>query len=756
MENSHDEISQEEEAFRYRAIVESMNDGLGIINDDGVFTYVNPKFAQMLEYPQVDIVGRPLTNFVDETNRKVLRENIRKRTEGQATQYELEWTTSKGRKVPSIVSGAPMINEKGEYRGSFAVITDITELRESRIALVESIEMMRRIYEESQVAIELFDGKGILITANQAALNIFGLTDPNGLIGFSLFDDPNVPKEMKVKLIRGEAVHWENIFNFDVVEEEGFYNTNREGTVVLDTWATPLGLENGGELKGYLVQIMEITEERLTEAALVDSEHRYKLLAENVTDIIFTSDLELNITYLSPSVEMTLGYTADELQGTSLIEHMSPESVWVAIEAVKIALEEEKLEDQSLSRGESPPLAIQLKKKDGSTVWLEVARTFMRGDEGKPTGILGVARNIEERRAAEKALRTSETKYRTLIDQSFQGIMILQAIPLEVKFVNPAFANFLEHTVTEVLQFSASDIQKMIHSEDWEGVMARLQELMSGDDPRTIPMVIRVFQKDGDMQYLEMFGRRVEFEGSPALQLVAINVTDRLEAERHIQTQKERAMLYLDLMSHDFRNQLQIILGSSMVMEATLTDSEARRLLGQITSSVERCQSMISKVKVTEPLMSVPLRPRKLSQAVNELMQTQKKIHQDVEFNISLKPDHAIINADQFLEQLLENLIENAIEHNPRTEKKVWIQMIESGDGYEISVGDNGHGITEALQGAIFDVTRRFGGVGLHQAKQICEKYGGLIKTRDRVSGKPDKGVEFVVWLPKTRITNSE
>ena len=82
--------------------------------------------------------------------------------------------------------------------------------------------------------------------------------------------------------------------------------------------------------------------------------------------------------------------------------------------------------------------------------------------------------------------------------------------------------------------------------------------------------------------------------------------------------------------------------------------------------------------------------------------------------------------------------------------------MIESGDGYEISVGDNGHGITEALQGAIFDVTRRFGGVGLHQAKQICEKYGGLIKTRDRVSGKPDKGVEFVVWLPKTRITNSE
>ncbi|MHA2159804.1 MAG: PAS domain-containing protein, partial [Candidatus Thorarchaeota archaeon] len=347
MENSHDEISQEEEAFRYRSIVESMNDGLGIINDVGVFTYVNPRFAQMLEYLPLEIVGKPHTDFVDDVNRKILRENIRKRAEGQATQYELEWTTSKGRTVPTIVSGAPMINEKGEYRGSFAVITDITELRESRIALVESTEMMRRIFEESQVGIELFDEEGILIAANQAALDIGGISEIKDFLGFSLFDDPNVPNDIKARLIRGESVRYEAIVDFDLVKEEEIYETTRSGTVVLDAWVTPLGLENGGELKGYLSQFLERTEERLTEAALFDSEHRYKLLAENVTDIIFTSDLELNVTYLSPSVEMTLGYTADELQGTSLIEHMSPESVWVAIEAVKIALEEEELEDQT-------------------------------------------------------------------------------------------------------------------------------------------------------------------------------------------------------------------------------------------------------------------------------------------------------------------------------------------------------------------------------------------------------------------------
>jgi PAS domain S-box-containing protein len=512
-----------------------------------------------------------------------------------------------------------------------------------------------------------------------------------------------------------------------------------------------LGLENGNELKGYLSQILEITEERQTEAALEDTEKLYRLLAENVTDVIFISDLELTLTYVSPSVESLLGYNVDELQGKSLIELMAPESVWAAIEAVKAALEEEKIADQTLTRGESPPLEIQLKLKDGSSVWTEVARTFTRDSEGRPTGVLGVARNIEERKENQKALRKSEAKYRTLVDQSFQGIMIVQALPLQVKFANPAFAAFLERTVEDLQSFSAKDIQDMIHPDDWKSVINRLQELIGGDPPNKIPMVIRVFQKDGDMCWLEMFGRRIEFEGAPALQLVAMNVTDRLDAEKHIETQKERALHLIDLMAHDFRNQLQIILGSTMVMEMKLQDPDARRLLGQIVSACERCQSMISKVKVTEPLMSVPLRLRKLSTTLESVVKSHKDQHRDVVFDLSLNADNALIDADQFLEQLLGNMIENAIEHNPREQRLVWVSLRESGEGYEIAISDNGHGISGSLKTAIFDVSRRYGGVGLHQSKQICDKYGGRIDARDRVKGEPTKGAEFVVWLPKTR-----
>lgn len=748
-------ISQKEEAIRYRALFDSMNDGFGIVNDDGIFTYVNAHFAKMLKYSEDQMIGKALLDFVDEKNKKIIRENVRKRAKGEATQYEVEWTRSSGEQVPTIVSGAPIIDDEGTHQGSFAVITDITEQRASREALEESAEMMRRIFEESQLGIELFDSEGILIAANRAALNIGGISDINDLLGFSLFDDPNVPNEIKARLIRGEPVKYEITFDFERVKEEGLYETSRSGSIILDAWITPLGLENGGELKGYLSQLLEITEEKQTEAALEDSEKRYQLLAENVTDAIFTSDMELNVTYVSPSIEFLLGYTPEELVGRSLIELMSPESVWTAIKAVKEALEAEKIADQTKTRGESPPLEIKLKRKDGSMVWTEVARTFTRDSESRPIGILGVARNIEERKENQKALIESEAKYRTLIEHSFQGIVILKPIPLQIIFANPAFAGFLESTVDDVLAFTSKEIQDTIHPDDWDMVINRLQELMAGDPPNKIPMLIRVFQKDGDMQWLELFGSSVEFEGSPALQVLAMNVTARIDAEKHIETQKERAMHLIDLMAHDFRNQLQIILGSTMVMEMNLRDPEARRLLGQIVSSVERCQSMISKVKVTEPLMSVPLRIRKLSTTIESVVESQKNQHRDVKFELSLNADNALIDADQFLEQLFDNLIENAIEHNPREERIVWLSLRVSGEGYEVCVGDNGHGISGSLKTAIFDVSRRYGGVGLHQSKQICDKYGGRIDARDRVKGQPTKGAEFIVWLPKTREQNN-
>jgi len=134
----------------------------------------------------------------------------------------------------------------------------------------------------------------------------------------------------------------------------------------------------------------------------------------------------------------------------------------------------------------------------------------------------------------------------------------------------------------------------------------------------------------------------------------------------------------------------------------------------------------------------------------------QMELHSDVDIAITLKDDDAIVDADDFLEQLFSNLIENAIEHNPRKERQIWVNLKKSGKGYEISVADNGSGISESLKKEIFDIARRYGGFGLHQSKQICDKYGGQISVRDRIGGKPEEGVEFIVWIPMPQSSNSK
>ncbi len=126
MEHKDTDSSIKQEALRYRALVDSLNDGFGIIDNEGKISYANKKWGALLEYSPEEMIGHPITDFLDEHNRAVLEENIRKRKSGKPSQYEIEWTTKNGYRVCTIVSGAPIIDDDGQHSGSFAVITDIT------------------------------------------------------------------------------------------------------------------------------------------------------------------------------------------------------------------------------------------------------------------------------------------------------------------------------------------------------------------------------------------------------------------------------------------------------------------------------------------------------------------------------------------------------------------------------------------------------------------------------------------------------
>ncbi|MBI5303924.1 MAG: GAF domain-containing protein [Chloroflexi bacterium] len=153
-------------------------------------------------------------------------------------------------------------------------------------------------------------------------------------------------------------------------------------------------------------------ERKRAEEALRDSEARYRLLAENASDVIFAMDMNLHFTYISPSVTRLRGYTVEEAMAQTVVEILTPASLELVANAFQEAL---AIEDRAYQN--SPPsrtLELEEYCKDGSTVWVEITFTFLRDAQDQMIGFLGITRDITERKRAEEQIQKNAARAEAL------------------------------------------------------------------------------------------------------------------------------------------------------------------------------------------------------------------------------------------------------------------------------------------------------------------------------------------------------
>ncbi|MEI7811807.1 MAG: PAS domain S-box protein [Ignavibacteria bacterium] len=205
-------------------------------------------------------------------------------------------------------------------------LQDITNRKQVEKSLRESEELHRILIEQSPIAIEFYNPKGMLVNANPACLQLFGVTDVNEISQFSLFDDPNLSDDSKDSLRLGKNIRYQAVFDFDKVREFNLYHTTKSGLIWLDILVTTIK-DNEEAPSGYLLQIQDITERKWAEEALQESEEKHRLLVENSHNIIYTMTSDGVFVFVSPAWTTLLGHPITQVIGQSFKLFVHPEDV---------------------------------------------------------------------------------------------------------------------------------------------------------------------------------------------------------------------------------------------------------------------------------------------------------------------------------------------------------------------------------------------------------------------------------------------
>lgn len=270
-----------------------------------------------------------------------------------------------------------------------------------------------------------------------------------------------------------------------------------------DFEGTAANLVDDPDVNGIVIQFRDVTERRKIEAALQDALRKYKLLADNVLDVIWTTDPQFRFTYISPSVTRLRGITPEEAMRESLADKITPEKVDKVFRDEKAMLE-------AVARGDRDVHAyidMKLTRKDGSAVPVGMSINPLFDEAGNHTGYIGVTRDVSAQKAAEESLRASLAEKELLLKEIHHRVknnmqIIHSLLNLQAAQVgDPVFLNMLRDSQRRIRSMSLVH-EKLYRSPDLGRIdfPDYMRSLIAGlGKSLAVPSRIRIVTEVGDV-----------------------------------------------------------------------------------------------------------------------------------------------------------------------------------------------------------------------------------------------------------------
>jgi PAS domain S-box-containing protein len=516
-------------------------------------------------------------------------------------------------------------------------------------------------------------------------------------------------------------------------------------------------LNPDGTLRGYRGSDTDVTERKLAEDQLRESEERFRSMADGAPVLIWIAGEDKLCTYFNrPWLDFT-GRTMEQEQGNGWVEGVHPDDLARCMETYLAAFDARQ------------PFAMEfrLRRKDGEFRWLLDNGVPRFRKDGSFQGYIGSCVDITEQKFAEETQRRFELLFR-----NNPALMAISTLP-ERRFVevNDAFLKSLGYDRDDILGKTAEQLDLFVQPDELSAVSAELRER-----GRIADMEIQVRRRDGEILDVMFSGEIIHSQGRKYFLTVTVDITARKRAEADLQNvniRLEQALQQADSanrskseflanMSHEIRTPMNGVIGMTGLLLNTALNAEQRRYARTIRSSGEALLTLLNDILDFSKIEAGRLDLEKIDfnlplvlDAFASPLALQAR-DKGLEFLFETQPDvpSELVGDPGRLRQILTNLAGNAVKFTERGQVSVRANLVaetETDVVIRFTVRDTGIGIPPELQQKLFQkftqadssTTRRYGGTGLGLAisKQLAELMGGEIGVNS------DVGVGSEFWF---------
>ncbi|MFX0005166.1 MAG: ATP-binding protein [Promethearchaeota archaeon] len=371
--------------------------------------------------------------------------------------------------------------------------------------------------------------------------------------------------------------------------------------------------------------------------------------------------------------------------------------------------------------------------------------------------------DITKRKLSEQKILESEEKFRTITEQSFIGIAILQ--DFQFKYVNQQFSDTLGYTTDEILNWKPKEFYKLIHPDDRKMVYNLTEQKYHSRNTEIANLQFRILKKNNEVIWLEIISKTISYKGKLANLIATLNITEKREAER-IVLEENKKLLELNKMrkdiitrvSHELKTPLTSIYGASQILIKHLREKLDDDVMNFVEIShrgairlKKLVENLIDASRIETGKLMLKLSVQNISNLVRECVDEMKYLTYNRKQSINLKlPEEIYFYVDKIrLQQVITNILSNAIKNTPKN-GSINITLTEKSGYIDIRIKDNGIGLTEKEKEIIFEKfgkIERYGmdlgvdiegsGLGLYISKEIIESHGGhiLVESKGRHQG---------------------